>query len=403
MKQKGLHTRLIHGAFDRKSQHGSLSHPIYQTSTYVFDNAAQGEARFAGEEGGYIYSRLGNPTVTELEAKLADAEGAEEAVAFASGMGAVSAVLMHLLNSGDHVIVSEGIYGCTYGFLEMMETKYGIEYDLIQMNHVEELSRAVKPNTKAVYVETPINPTMKLVDLEMVIDTAQGAGLWTVVDNTFCSPYLQRPIEMGADFVVHSATKYISGHGDVIAGAACGPAEEMQVIRMTTQKDIGAVLGPMDAWLLLRGLKTLPLRMDRHCSNAAYIFERLSREDGIERIVYPGDPDFPQYELAQRQMAQPGGLISFEIKGGKAAAQAFMDQLNVVQTAVSLGDAESLIQHPASMTHSVVPLEKRLEMGITDSMLRLSAGLENPEDIWGDLKQALDQVTDQTAGELQHK
>jgi methionine-gamma-lyase len=392
MKKKDLKTRLIHGNFERSQHYGSLAPPIYQTSTFIFDNARQGEARFAGKEDGYMYSRLGNPTVTEFENKMADLEDGQEGVAFSSGMGAVSAVLMHLMKSGDHVLVSEGVYGCTYSFLEMMEEKYGVHYDLISMSSEEIIQREIRPKTKILYVETPINPTMKLVDLEMVIQTARKNGLTVVVDNTFCSPYLQQPLKLGADFVIHSATKYISGHGDVIAGAAVGPAEHMQEIRMTTQKDIGAVLGPFDAWLLLRGLKTLAVRMDRHCENASAIFKKLKEHSNVKKVIYPGDPAFEDFELAKRQMNNFGGLISFEIEGGKEAAQDFMDQLKIVKTAVSLGDAESLIQHPASMTHAIVPEEERIKMGIHDSLVRLSLGLESSEDIWEDIEQALNSI-----------
>ncbi len=392
MKKRELETRLIHGFFDRQSQHGSLTHPLYQTSTFVFDSAEQGEARFAGKEAGYMYSRLGNPTTAEFEKKMADLEEGEEGVAFASGMGAVSAVLMHMLKTGDHVLVSEGVYGCTFGFLEMANEKFQIDFDLMQMDSEEAVQQMIRPETKIIYVETPINPTMKLVDLEMVIRTAKKNNLKVVVDNTFCSPYLQQPLKMGADFVIHSATKYISGHGDVIAGVAVGPAEEMQKIRMTTQKDVGAVLGPFDAWLLLRGLKTLAVRMDRHCHNAKVIFEKLKKHSRIHHIIYPGDPDFSGHLLADRQMNDYGGLISFEVEGGKQAAQRFLNGLKVVQTAVSLGDAESLIQHPATMTHSVVPEEQREKMGITDSLVRLSVGLESPEDIWEDIEQSLEKT-----------
>ncbi|SDN75017.1 methionine gamma-lyase [Alkalicoccus daliensis] len=387
--KKDIETRLIHSFFDRSKHHGSLAAPIYQTSTFVFDSAEQGEARFAGEEEGYVYSRLGNPTVRELEQKLADLEEGEEGIAFASGMGAVSAILMHLLKSGDHVLVSEGVYGCTYGFLELMQDKFKVDYDLFDMQTADAIEKMIRPESRVLYVETPINPTMKLVDLEMVIQTAEKHNLKVVVDNTFCSPYLQQPLTLGADFVVHSATKYISGHGDVIAGAAVGPSEDMQKIRMSVQKDVGAVLGPFDAWLLLRGLKTLSVRMDRHCENARFIFEKLKQHPKVNHIIYPGDPEFSGYKLAEKQMKDFGGLISFEIAGGKAKAQKFMNALEVVQRAVSLGDAESLIQHPASMTHAVVPAEERKKMGITDALVRLSVGLENKQDIWADIEAAL--------------
>ncbi|TMW69903.1 methionine gamma-lyase [Alteribacter natronophilus] len=389
--KRSLETRLIHGTYDRERHHGSLTPPIYQTSTFSFASAEQGEARFAGDESGYIYSRLGNPTVDILEKAIADLENAEAGAAFSSGMAAVSSVLLALVRSGDHILVSEGVYGCTYGFLEMARDRYNIDYDLIDMSDEETVRKGIRENTKAVYVETPINPTMKLIDLDMVIRVAKEKGVTVVVDNTFCSPYLQQPLDLGADVVIHSATKYICGHGDVIAGLAAGKAEFIQEMKMTTLKDMGGVMAPFDAWLLLRGLKTLSVRMDRHCRNAEFLFHKLKEHPEVSSVVYPGDPSSSQYELASRQMRQPGGLITFEVRGGKEEAQKVLNRLKMAQVAVSLGDAETLIQHPASMTHAVVPKEKRMTMGITEGMLRLSAGLENPQDIWEDLAQALKQ------------
>ncbi|WP_236634954.1 methionine gamma-lyase [Alteribacter lacisalsi] len=388
-EKKDLETRLIHGAYDRQRHHGSLTPPIYQTSTFSFDSAEQGEARFAGNESGYIYSRLGNPTVDILEKAIADLENAEAGAAFGSGMAAVSSVLMALVRSGDHILVSEGVYGCTFGFLEMAQERYNIAHNFIDMNDEKAVREGIKENTKVVYVETPINPTMKLIDLKTVIQIAKERGVTVVVDNTFCSPYLQQPLDMGADVVLHSATKYICGHGDVIAGLAAGKADFIQELKMTTLKDMGGVMAPFDAWLLLRGLKTLSVRMDRHCTNAAFLFDKLKDHPRVSKVIYPGDPASDQYDLAKKQMSQPGGLITFEIEGGKKVAQKVLNKLKLVQVAVSLGDAETLIQHPASMTHAVVPEENRLAMGITDGMLRLSAGLENAQDIWEDLEQAM--------------
>lgn len=392
MNNKNLETQLIHGFFDRKQHHGSLAHPLYQTSTFTFENAEQGEARFAGNESGYIYSRLGNPTVTELEKKIAALEGGDEGLAFSSGMAAVSAVLMALIKSDDHILVSEGVYGCTFGLLNILKDKFKVDFNLVSMSEEATIRENIKPNTKVIYIETPINPTMKLVDIELICKIAKEMDIKVVVDNTFCSPYLQQPLLMGADIVIHSATKYIGGHGDVIAGLAVGPAEFMQEVRMTTQKDIGGILGPFDAWLLLRGLKTLAVRMDRHCDNTKFLFKKLKEHSKVTNIVYPGDEEFSQYPLAKRQMKDFGGLISFEVVGGKHAAQRFMNELKLIQVAVSLGDAESLIQHPATMTHAVVPEEERAKMGITDSMVRLSVGLENAQDIWSDIETALNRI-----------
>ncbi|CAM3760183.1 methionine gamma-lyase [Mesobacillus zeae] len=392
MREKKFETKVIHSGYDSKQFSGSLVPPIYQTSTFAFDNAKQGAARFSGEEAGYIYSRLGNPTVTVLEERMAVLEGAEKALAFGSGMAAVSAVLFSLVKNGSHILCSQGVYGCTFGLLELMEEKFGITHDFSAMETSEQVEALISPETACIYVETPINPTMKLVDLEMVATVARKKGVPVVVDNTFCSPYLQNPIVLGCDIVVHSATKYICGHGDVIAGIAAGSSEMMERIARTTQKDIGGVISPFDAWLLLRGLKTLPVRMDRHSDNAEKLAEFLLGHPMVEKVFYPGDPSSGDFQLAQKQMRKPGGLISFNVKGTKETAQRFMDELQMIKIAVSLGDAETLIQHPATMTHAVVPEESRMKMGITDNLLRLSVGLESWEDIREDLDAAFKSI-----------
>lgn len=382
-------TIVIHEGYDDSEHHGSLAVPLYQTSTYSFDTALTGENRFSGEESGNIYSRLGNPTVRVLEERMTVLEKGEGSLAFGSGMAAVSSILVHLTKAGDHILCSRGIYGCTFGLLSLMEEKYGITHDLIRMMTEDEIEKAVKPETVCIYVETPINPTMELVDLHAVVAVAKRHGLRVVVDNTFTSPYLQNPLEIGADFVLHSATKYINGHGDVIAGLLVGnDKEEMEKIRMSVQKDYGAIMSPFDAWLLIRGLKTLPVRMERHTSNAEKVIKYLKGKACVETIYYPFDEDNPQYDIAKRQMSAGGGLISFTVEGGKAGAQRFMDSLSLIKIAVSLGDAETLIQHPATMTHSSVPEKERLQMGITDSLLRLSVGLEHADDLIADLEQA---------------
>ncbi len=391
MKKDHLHkdTLVIHEGYDDYEHRGSLAVPLYQTATFSFETAEQGERRFAGEEEGHIYSRLGNPTVGVLEERMAALEHGEAALAFGSGMAAVSAVLVHLTKAGDHILCTRGIYGCTFGLLGILQEKYNITHDLIRMANEVEIEKAIKPETVCIYVETPINPTMELVDLEAVVNVAQRHGLRVVVDNTFSSPYLQNPLKIGVDFVLHSATKYINGHGDVIAGLLVGnDQEEMATIRKSTMKDYGGIMSPFDAWLLIRGLKTLPVRMDRHTSNAEKLKDYLKSQQLVEEVYYPFDVDNPQYEVAKRQMKAGGGLISFTIKGGKESAQLFLNSLSLIKIAVSLGDAETLIQHPATMTHSVVPEEERLSMGITDSLLRLSVGLEHPDDLIQDLEAA---------------
>ena len=384
-KYERFETAVIHEGYDTKEMLGSLSVPLFQTSTYTFETAEQGERRFAGEEDGYIYSRLGNPTVKVLEDRIARLEGGEKGLAFSSGMAAVSAVLIALTKANDHVLCSVGLYGCTFGLLMMMKDKYNIDSSFSAMRTEEEVRALIRPETTCIYIETPINPTMQLIDLEMVAKVAKEYDIPVVVDNTFSSPYLQRPIELGCDVVIHSATKYIGGHGDVIAGLVVGKEEFLNTVAMTTQKDIGGIISPFDAWLLLRGLKTLPVRMDRHC-------DKLKAHPKVKKVFYPGDEENPDYPIMQKQMKRGGGMISFEIDGSKEEAQAFLNHLSFIHIAVSLGDAETLIEHPATMTHAVVPEEERLKMGITDGMIRLSVGLEAWEDLWEDLEQALEKL-----------
>ncbi len=391
MKNRGLHrdTIVVHEGYEDNNHHGSLSVPLYQTSTFSFETASQGADRFSGVEEGNIYSRLGNPTVRVLEERMTALENGEGTLAFGSGMAAVSAILVHLTKSGDHILCPRGIYGCTFGLLGIMEQKYNIKHDLIRMTTEEEIEQAVKPETVCIYIETPINPTMELVDLQAAVNVAKRHGLRVVVDNTFSSPYLQTPLDFGVDFVLHSATKYINGHGDVIGGLLTGSnLEEMESIRKTVQKDFGGIMSPFDAWLLIRGLKTLPVRMERHSSNAEKLITYLKNQPLVEEVFYPFDPDNAQYDLAQKQMRAGGGIISFTVKGGKGAAQLFMDSLSLIKIAVSLGDAETLIQHPATMTHSGIPEQERLRMGITESLLRLSVGLEHAGDLISDMDAA---------------
>lgn len=390
--RKKFETEVIHGGYQSTAFEGSLVPPLFQTSTFTFKTAEQGERRFAGEEDGFIYSRLGNPTVKVLEERMAILEKGEAGLAFGSGMAAVSAILLALTKSGDHILCSQGVYGCTFGLLQLMKEKYNIDHQFSNMDTREILEQDLKPETVLIYIETPINPTMRLVDLQMIAEVAKERGIPVVVDNTFCSPYLQNPLELGCDVVIHSATKYICGHGDVVAGLAVGKKELMNYVGKTTLKDIGGIISPFDAWLLLRGLKTLPVRMDRHCENAEKVVAFLKEHDTVETVYYPGDVDYLQKDIAEKQMKKPGGIFSFTLKGSKETAQKFMNQLNLIKIAVSLGDAETLIQHPATMTHAVIPREARMQMGIDDTLLRLSVGLEAWEDIVEDLKQALDKI-----------
>ncbi|KWW51365.1 methionine gamma-lyase [Bacillus cereus] len=387
MKKKHMETALIHHGYTSEEHKGSLTPPLFQTSTFTFETAQQGEASFAGVDPSYIYSRLGNPTVKLFEERMAVLEGGEEALAFGSGMAAISATLIGFLKAGDHIICSNGLYGCTYGFLEVLEEKFMITHSFCDMETEADIENKIRPNTKLIFVETPINPTMKLIDLKQVIRVAKRNGLLVIVDNTFCSPYLQRPLELGCDAVVHSATKYIGGHGDVVAGVTICKTKALAEKIRPMRKDIGGIMAPFDAWLLLRGLKTLAVRMDRHCDNAEKIVSFLKNHDAVEGVWYP------EGELASRQMKRGGGVISFSIKGGKEETQACINDLYFITIAVSLGDTETLIQHPATMTHAAIPAELRQEMGIYDNLIRLSVGLESWEDIVSDLEQALKKIS----------
>ena len=393
LKNQKFATKTIHGGY-KKDSSGALTTPIYQTSTFVFDNAEQGGRRFALEEGGYIYTRLGNPTNTQLEEKVALLEGAEACVSTASGIGAITSALWTALKAGDHVVASKTLYGCTYAMFNHGISRYGVEITFVDAANLDEVKAAMRENTKVVYLETPANPDLKLVDIEAVSKVAhETEGCIVMVDNTFCTPYIQRPLELGADVVVHSATKYLNGHGDVIAGFVVGKLDFINQVRLFGIKDMtGSVLSPFDAYLIIRGMKTLQIRMDRHCKNAMEVAKFLESHENVTKINYPGLESFPQYELAKKQMDLPGGMIAFEVKGGLEAGKKLLNSLELCVLAVSLGDCETLIQHPASMTHSPYTPEERAEAGRSEGIIRISVGLEDVEDIIADLKQGLDRL-----------
>ena len=393
--QCGFGTKAIHAGSVKDAQYGALATPIYQTSTFVFDSCEQGGNRFAGKEEGYIYTRLGNPTVSVLERRVAALEGAEAAVAAASGMGAVSSCLWTVAGAGKHILADATLYGCTFALLNHGMRRYGVEVDFIDTSDLEQVRAHLKPNTAAVYLETPANPNLKIADIAAVAKIAHGydPAIKVICDNTFASPALQNPIALGADAVVHSATKYLNGHGDVIAGFVAGSAEFISEVRMFGLKDMtGAVMDPFAAFLILRGLKTLEIRMERHCDSAEKVAAFLAEHPAVEKVYYPGLPSHPGHEVAARQMRRFGGILSFEVRGGKEAGMKLVDSLKMIACAVSLGDAESLIEHPASMTHSTYTPEELAASGIAPGMIRLSVGLENAEDIIADLKQALDRL-----------
>jgi methionine-gamma-lyase len=385
----GFSTKSIHAGNVKDDQYGALSMPIYQTSTFVFENCEQGGNRFAGEESGYIYSRLGNPNSSVLETKLATLEGAEAAAVTSSGMGAISSVFWTLCSSGCHVIADTTLYGCTYAFLAHGLSKFGVEVSFIDTTDMNQLKAALKENTVAVYLETPANPNLKIADLQAIAKTVHqySEEINVISDNTFATPYIQTPITLGVDIVVHSATKYLNGHGDVIAGVILGKKSFINEVKMLGIKDMtGSVLGPNEAFLILRGLKTLELRMKKHCENAECIVDYLNTHEMVEKVYYPGLESHKNHEIAKKQMKLFGGMISFEVKGGKEAGAMLLDNLKMCKLAVSLGDAETLVEHPASMTHSTYSLEELNKAGIPEGLVRISVGLEEAQDIIDDLE-----------------
>ncbi|MCH4882205.1 MULTISPECIES: methionine gamma-lyase [Pseudomonas] len=387
----GFSTRAIHYGYNPLEHNGAVIPPVYMTSTFAFATAEYGAGCFSGEEHGHFYTRISNPTLALLEARMAALENGEAGVAFSSGMGAIAATFWTLLRPGDEIIVNRTLYGCTFALLHHGIGEFGVVVKHVDMANPTELQAAISPATRMIYFETPANPNMQLVDIPAVARIAHTHdNLLVVIDNTYCTPYLQRPLELGADVVVHSATKYLSGHSDITAGMVVTSQLLADRIRLQGLKDLtGAVLSPHDAHLLMRGIKTLALRMDRHCSSAQAIAHMLQDHPAVEWVAYPGLPSFPQYELASRQMKLPGGMIAFELKGGMAAGQRFMNALQLFSRAVSLGGAESLAQHPASMTHSTYTLEERARHGISEGLVRLAVGLEDVADLLADIEQAL--------------
>ena len=384
-------TKAVHAGQHPDPSTGAVSVPIYETSTFVFKNAEQGAARFAGTEEGYIYTRLGNPTIKALEKSLAELEDGEDARACATGMAAINTAVISLVKKGDHVVSTDCLYGGTAKLFLDILPKFGAEFTLVDSSDARNVEAAIKENTKLIYIETPSNPTLKLTDLHAVSKIAKEHGIVTMVDNTFMSPYFQKPLNLGVDVSVHSLTKYLSGHSDVVGGAIITSKTLIKQVDPML-KTTGATLGPFEAWLTLRGIKTLPLRMDRHNENAQKIAKYLETHPKIEKVYYPGLESHPQHELAKKQMTGFGGVISFEVKGGLEAGRKLMNSVKLCTLAVSLGAVETLIEHPASMTHAIVPKEERLKAGITDSLVRLSVGIEDAEDITADLEQALEQI-----------
>lgn len=384
MKKKNLHldTRVIHAGQIPDPSTGAVSMPIYATSTYVQESP--------GKHQGYEYSRTKNPTRYAYEKCAADLESGKNGYAFASGMAAI-ATLLEVLHPGDHVVVCDDVYGGTFRLFNAVRSRsQGLEFTFVDMTDTTNIEKAIKPNTRMIWIETPTNPMLKIFDLEKIADIAKNNKLISVVDNTFATPILQRPLELGYDVIIHSATKYLNGHSDIVGGLIIvGEHPELAEKIPYLQNSIGAVQGPFDSFLALRGLKTLAVRMQRHCENAMELANWLSTHPKVEHVIYPGLASHPQHALAKKQMSAFGGMISMNIKGGIDESKRMLEKCQIFALAESLGGVESLIEHPAIMTHASVPKDKREELGIKDNFIRLSVGIENVEDLKHDLDQAL--------------
>ena len=376
-----IETLAIHAGQAPDPTTGAVMTPVYLTSTYVQDGP--------GGHKGFEYSRTRNPTRDALEGCLAALEGGRHGLAFASGLAATDAVL-HLLSAGDHVVHSDDVYGGTFRIFDKVYRRHGVTFDAVDMTDPARVARALRPETKLVWIESPTNPMLKLVDLAAVAAAARAHGARTVVDNTFATPFFQRPLALGVDVVVHSTTKYLNGHSDVVGGAVVTSDDDLHARLRFVQNAVGAVPSPMDAFLVLRGLKTLPVRMERHAQNALAVARFLETQRQVERVIYPGLPSHPQHALARRQMSGFGGMLTFVLRGGLPAATAFLRAVRLFACAESLGGVESLIEHPAIMTHASVPPETRAALGIADGLVRASVGIEAADDLVADLGRGLE-------------
>lgn len=391
MKRR-IGTEFVHGTDGVDPNTGAISPPIYQTSTFAFKSAEQGAAIFYGSEDGYVYTRISNPTNDRLAKKMARLESAEAALTFASGLAAIAACVTTLTEKGESFIADDTIYGGTHAMFKDIIPRFGITPIRIDCSDVNNTKKALNESVKWIFIETPANPTMKVIDIEEHVKLARESSIPLVVDNTFATPFFQRPIELGADVVVHSATKYISGHGDVVGGIVLGKKDFIKKMKEGALSHMGACMSPFNAWLLLRGLKTLGVRMERHAFNAQRIAQFLNNHPKISRVYYPGLSTDRFHEVAKRQMSGMGGMIAFEMKGGLTAGAKLVNNVRLCTLAVSLGECDTLIEHPASMTHSTMTEEERMAVGITEGLVRVSVGIEDVNDLIEDLKQALEKA-----------
>lgn len=384
----GFNTKLIHSG-GPKDPLGSVTTPIYQSSTFTFENSDHGAACFAGESNGFIYTRIGNPTIHDLELAIAELEHGFDGIGCASGMGAVSTVYMAYLGAGKHLISHNAVYGPARNLAEGTFTRFGVETTYVDTTNIENIRAAIRPNTALIYLETPANPTIGISDIPAICELAHSHNIPVCVDNTFCSPYLQNPLDLGADVVLHSLTKFLNGHADIVGGMIVTRTEEHYKKVRPMMVTMGCNMDPHQAFLTRRGLKTLAIRIDRAQENAIKVAEYLEKHPKVDWIMYPGLKSHPQHELGKKLMKGPGAMISFGLKGGLAAGKILMDSVELCGLAVSLGGIETLIQHPASMTHAKLSAEAKRTGGISDDLVRLAVGIEDVEDIIGDLEQAL--------------
>lgn len=386
-QEYGFNTRAIRAGQVRSAE-GEHSEALLLTSSYVFQNAAQAAARFAQTEEGNIYSRFTNPTVRNFEERLATLEGGEKCVATASGMGAILSTCLGLLKTGDHVVASKSLFGATVTVFHQILSKFGVETTFVTLTEIDDWQRAIKPNTKLLFLETPSNPLTEIADIRALADLAHAHNCWLVVDNCFCTPVLQLPLALGADLVIHSATKYLDGQGRCLGGAVVGP-ESLTKEVFSIIRSGGSSMSPFNAWVFLKGLETLSLRLKAHCDNAMQLARWLEQQATVERIYYPGLPSHPQFELAKRQQYGAGGIVSFELRGGKQAAWQLIDATQMISITANLGDTKTTITHPASTTHGRLSEEQRQAANIRDGLIRISVGLEEVTDIQADLERGL--------------
>lgn len=388
MPNESFNTLAVHAGEDRDAHYGALSVPVYNASVYAFTDAEEGAAIHNEFKHGYYYGRLGNPTSEALEQTIAELEGAEAGLAFASGMAAVSAAILPNVRSGDHIVAPESMYSTTTNLLRHLSENLKIETTFIDAADAENYRDAIQPNTKLLWIETPSNPLLKITDIRKVVEIARSVGALTVADNTFATPFNQRPIELGVDIVIHSGTKYLGGHSDLTAGLLVGRTDQLKHIRSVATKLFGGTISPQVAWLVLRGIKTLALRMERHNSNASALANMLTTHPCVQRVYYPGLTDHANHGIASNQMSGFGGMVSFDLESVEAG-KSFVNSVRIATLATSLGGVETIVQHAASMTHASIPAQERQRAGISDGLIRMSVGIEDFKDLEADIRQAL--------------